>query len=314
MSTALIAAAGRAPDLSAIIVNYNSGALLPACVAALRGAAGPLRLEIIVVDNGSTDGSLDALHGAAAADRVIHAGANLGFSRANNLGCAAARADYYLLLNTDCFVAPGLPGALLRRLHRDPWTAVVGPRLYNRDGTLQPSCHNFPNPLVLALEQSLLWRPLRRVPPGAHRLLIAGTHRRARPVDWLSGACLLVRARAFSGVGGFDEAFFFYWEEADLCRRLRGQGWNIWFEPAARALHLGGGSSQNPALLGQFFTSLDRFYRKHYSAPQRLLARLVIDAMALFKAGRAALGTRPRAAGRQDAWAALRQWLAIVRL
>jgi GT2 family glycosyltransferase len=294
--------------VSAIIVNYNSGALLPACVTALRGA-GEESLEILIVDNGSTDGSLDAMLGAGV--RVIRAGRNLGFSRANNLGARAARGRYLLLLNTDCFVQPGLLPALLAALRADPGAAVAGPRLLNADGTLQPSCHNFPTPGVLFLEQSLLWRPIRRAPALRERLQIASAHARPRRVDWLAGACLLVRADSFAAVGGFDEGYFFYWEEADLCLRLQARGGAAVFAPAATAIHLGGGSSRDPTLLRQFFRSLYRFYARHYDRPRLILARAIVLSMALLKAGRAA----PAALrGAPDARATLRSWLAVARL
>src|SRR5215212_2218101 len=306
--------AAKSRDVSVIIVNYNSAPLLVACLRALEGATRTLRVETIVVDNGSTDSSLELLRTVWQPTRLIAAGRNLGFSRAVNLGARAARGRYLLLLNTDCFVRPGLLDHLLRRLAAQSRVAVVGPRLRNADGSLQPSCHNFPTPWVLFLEQSLLWRLLRRVPVLRERLYLARDHRHPAGTDWLTGACLLIRADAFAAVGGLDERFFFYWEETDLCLQLRRRGWQTFFEPAAEAVHLGGGSGTNPALLRQFFQSLFAFYAKNYPGYWQALARAIVWLMASVKAGRAAGAAFWPGPGRarQAALADMRQWLGVV--
>jgi GT2 family glycosyltransferase len=291
-------------DISAIIANYNGAALLPRCISALREGAGSRTLEIVLVDNASTDGSADlpCLRGDDV--RVIRLDENAGFGRANNIGAEAASGAHLLLLNTDCFVRPGLLDALAARLEGDGGCAVAGPRLLNRAGTLQPSCHNFPAPMVLFLEQSLLWKALRRVPVLRHRLHIASPHNRPEEVDWLLGACLLVRAEAYYEVGGFDPAFYFYWEEADLCMRLQKAGWAVAFEPLAEAVHLGGGSTSNPAMLLHFFTSLFLFYSRHYSPGSLRRAKRIVRLMAWFKAARSramvALGVVKGAARRRE--------------
>ena len=273
-------------DISAIIVNYNGAALLPRCISALREDAGSRRVEIVVVDNASTDGSADlpCLNGSNV--RVIRLEENVGFGRANNIGAEVASGTHLLLLNIDCFVRPGLIDVLAARLDGDGGCAVAGPRLLNPDGTLQPSCHNFPTPAVLFLEQSLLWKALRRMPLLRHRLHIASPHNRPEEADWLLGACMLVRAEAYYEVGGFDPAYFFYWEEADLCMRLQKAGWAVAFEPRAQAVHLGGGSTSNPAMLLYFFKSLFLFYSRHYSPSSLRRAKRIVRLMAWFKAAR----------------------------
>jgi N-acetylglucosaminyl-diphospho-decaprenol L-rhamnosyltransferase len=307
---------GTVVDLSVVVINHNSGPMLRECLRSLRINGGPLALETIVVDNGSRDSSLSTLPAELWPSQLVRLEENIGFGRANNIGLTRARGRHYLLLNTDCFVTPDLCTTLVRCLDARPAAAVAGPRLCNWDGTLQPSCHNFPTPLILFAEQSLLWKALRHLPILRERLLIAGDHARPRQVDWLSGACLLVRATAFAQVGGFDETFFFYWEETDLCLRLRQQGWEARFEPTIRAVHIGGGSSVSPILRRQFFQSLARFYAKHYSPHQRHLAWTILFVMVLFKAVRAAIvalrpdrSAREREAAKQEA----ASWLAAVR-
>jgi len=301
-------------ELSVVIVNYNGAALLPRCLSALGAAVDGLRVQTIVVDNGSTDGGVERLDAGTTPAEVVRLGRNHGFACAANVGLRHARGRYHLLLNTDCFVAPGLPQALIELLDADPGIAVAGPKLLNPDGTLQPSCHNDPHPLVLFLEQSLLWRPLRHVPIARDLLQVAGPHARRREVDWLSGACLLLRPAALDAVGAFDDGFYFYWEEADLCRRLRRGGWRVAFEPDARATHIGGGSGGGPVLERQFFASLYRYYDKHYARYHLSLARAIVRLMALYKAARAGaayLRDMADPAGRRAAATDLRGWLAV---
>lgn len=304
-------------DLSVVIVSYNSAHLLPRCLRSLHEAVGSLLVETIVVDNGSRDGSAELLRKELKPTKLIEAGENLGFSRANNLGARCARGRYYLLLNSDCFVRPGLPQRLIAALEADTSAGAVGPRLLNSDGTLQPSCHNFPNPLVFFLEQSLLWKLLRYVPFLKDKLSISSGYTSPAEVDWMAGACLLVRREAFAEVGGFDERFFFYWEETDLCMQLRKHGWKRLFEPSATAVHLGGGSSLSPELRVQFFRSLYRFYRKHCRVYNLMLVRGIVRLMALYKAARSWLATLypvyaadVRASCLQDAIG----WLKVARL
>ncbi|MGA7730443.1 MAG: glycosyltransferase family 2 protein [Chloroflexia bacterium] len=301
-------------EVSAIIVNYNGAELLPRCIEALRRAA-VAPLQIIVVDNGSTDQSsaLCARHNVS----LVRLRRNVGFARANNIGIRHAQGKHYLFLNTDCFLKEGAIEALAHRLASNPGVAVVGPRLLNADGTLQRTCHNFPSPLIFFLEQTMLWRLLRYFPGLRDRVQIASDHAHARPVDWLLGACLLVRGEAFAEARGFDEDFFFYWEEADLCKRLSNLGRQTVFEPAAEGVHLGGASSANPRLLAIFYGSLYRFYRKHFATRQLLVTRALARVIALLKAARlSVLWVTLRARGRKTGAVnqELAAWLEVARV
>jgi GT2 family glycosyltransferase len=302
-------------DLCVVIVNYNGWAVLPRCLEAIDCSADGLKIEAIVVDNASEDGSPCLPCCLKENVRVVRLSKNVGFAEANNIGVRAAQGKYHLLLNTDCFVEKGLFRALIKCLDEHPDTAVVGPRLLNEDGSLQPSCHNFPSPLVFLLEQSMLWRLFKYLPSRVRELLqIAGKHAKSAEVDWLSGACMLVRPSAFREVGGFDSCFFFYWEEADLCMRLKQQGWKIRFEPSARAIHLGGGSTKNPAMLLHFFRSLYRFYGKHYSRRQFVVMRAIARLMALLKAARLGISTLPGGPSREAKLEQALTWARAARL
>jgi GT2 family glycosyltransferase len=302
-------------DLSIVIVNHNGRAVLPRCLEAIEHSSDGLRIESIVVDNASEDGSPYLPCCLKENVRVVSLGKNVGFGQANNIGVEVARGKYHLLLNTDCFVQPGLFRALIKCLEKHPETAIVGPRLLNEDGTLQPSCHNFPSPLVFLLEQSMLWKLIRYLPSRAGDLLqIAGKHSKSSEVDWLSGACMLVRPSAFNEVGGFDSRFFFYWEEADLCMRLRQQGWKTWFEPSARAIHIGGGSTKDAAMLLNFFRSLYRFYGKHYSRWQFVVMRAIVRLMSILKAARLAISTLAGSRSREAKLEQALTWARAARL
>ncbi len=172
--------------------------------------------------------------------QLIETGANLGFGTANNRGIARSRGRFVMLLNPDAFIDEGCLGELVHFLETHPTAVAVGPRLRYGDGRLQRSCRGFPSVYRVATEYLGL-RTLRRRSPLLNGFYCGGfEHDRARPVDWVTGACLLVRGAPLRGAGGFDESFFLYSEEVDLLRRLADEGGETWFDPAAGAVHLWG--------------------------------------------------------------------------
>jgi GT2 family glycosyltransferase len=194
--------------------------------------------------------------------RLIELDENAGYARANNIGIAAATGRNVLLLNSDCFLGRGALAELLAGLERHPEAAGVGPRLLNPDGTLQRSAWPFPRPGRLLLEALLLHRPLARL--GLLEDLRTWKHDEERAVDFLIGACLLVRRDALAEIGGFDEGFWLYGEEADLCARLARRGRRIVLVPDARAVHVGGASSRGSTTrLRHFYRGQKNFLRKH---------------------------------------------------
>jgi N-acetylglucosaminyl-diphospho-decaprenol L-rhamnosyltransferase len=223
------------PDLSVIVVSYNTRALLARCLETLVAAAtdAGIDAEVIVVDNGSDDGSA-ALVAAAFPRAVLLANrANLGFAAANNLGLARARAPVALLLNSDAFVtAPALRRGL-ETLWAGPGIGLAGVRIVNPDGSLQAADGTFPS----------LWDDL-CVSLGADRLL--PRHRREAtrvgPAEWVHGACMFVRLAASREVGPLDARFFMYSEEVDWCRRFHAAGWGVWYLGDVPVVHLGGAS------------------------------------------------------------------------
>ncbi|MGH9265626.1 MAG: glycosyltransferase family 2 protein [Acidimicrobiales bacterium] len=267
-------------SVGAVVVSYNSAAYLPDCVRSLRSEG---LTDVVVVDNASSDGSVHAVLAADAGVRVVQTGANLGFGAAANRGVADCSGDYVLVLNPDTVVEPGTVKALSEALDRDPDMAVVGPRMENPDGTVYPSVRRFPD-LPVALGHAflgLVWpaNPYTR----NYRMLDWDHDRPASDVDWVGGACFLVRRTAFDVVAGFDEAYFMYVEDVDLCWRLGRAGWRIGYEPAGRVVHvLGGSSRQAPyRMIAEHHRSLLRFVSKTTEGPRRGLVPLVAAGLAV---------------------------------
>jgi GT2 family glycosyltransferase len=243
------------PLISVVIVSYNTRDMTAECLRTLdRGLQG-IPSEIIVVDNGSADGSVEAIRADFPAVRVIANPDNTGFGAANNLGMQAARGDFFLLLNSDAFPEPEAAATMLAYLRENPRAGVVGPRTLNKDGSLQISCYKFPSPAHAWQEN--LW---------LSRGYSDWAHDTEREVEFIIGACMLVRREVFAEVGGFDEKFFMYSEETDWQRRIWDAGWKIVFLPNARVTHLGGasGGTQSAKVRRYFFDSLDYYSRKHH--------------------------------------------------
>lgn len=248
-------------QVTAVIVNWNSVPDLYACLDALRASEHPVRL--VVVDNDSTDDSPQVL--AAMPDvELIRAGANLGFGAGVNLGVERVRPEgAILLVNPDAELEPGAVGALVATLEAQPRAAAVGPLVANPDGSVQPSKRRFPTWTQAAVHATVgvFW-------PGnpATRAYVCADAPADRPsqVGWLSASVVLLSADAFDSVGRFDPRFFFYVEDLDLCRRFADAGWELWFEPRARAVHAWGGSTSDPLRqLWHHHTNLFRYVRKH---------------------------------------------------
>jgi GT2 family glycosyltransferase len=240
--------------LSIIIVSFNARADLERCLGSLRTPPPAAPHEILVVDNGSTDGSADAARRWPDV-RVIEAGANLGFARANNLGIRASTGMNILLLNSDTVVPPGAIDGLLAELERDSDVAVVGPRLVDGAGHAELSFGRMIGPLN-ELRQKRLARS------GAVDAL---TRQRQAP-DWVSGACLLVRRADAEAVGGLDERYFMYTEDVDFCAAIRARGRRILFTPDVEIVHLRGRSAAGAlaATREHYRRSQIAFYEKHH--------------------------------------------------
>lgn len=233
------------PDAALVIVNYKTPDLVERCLESVRASSGGLRLETVIVDNASEDGSVERLGVALPTARVIAMAENRGFAAGVNVGFANTTADPVILLNPDTEVRPGALQALLARLRERPRTGVVAPMLEGGDGELQPSAYRrFPNLLTLSIEMcvpisyALAYAPALHpyaLPPKA--LGIGGR------VAHVCGAAMAIRRQAYLDAGPLDEGFFMYLEETEWQRRVADRGWAIELEPNARVCHLvrGGG-------------------------------------------------------------------------
>ncbi len=263
------------PDLSAIIVNHRSGRFLTDCLASLAPLVREGVAEVIVVDNGPADEALDEALEQVDDVTVHRAPDRPGFGEANNLGAASARAADLLFLNPDTVVPAGAVEELLAFVTDRPDCAAAGPRLVDGEGRLEIS--HAPDPGLLG-EGAI--RLLRRLPPLIPRAVLGSG--RPRAVDWLTAAALLVRGESFRRIGGFDEGYPLYFEDADLCRRLRDAGGTCWFVPGICITHLRGRATGDPARSDgalsreaelKYRTGQLRYYDHHRGAVQCALLR-----------------------------------------
>ena len=227
------------PRVSVIVVNWNTRDLLQDCLASAQQHLAGSAYELIVVDNGSSDGSAELVASRFPRARLLVNRENLGFGRASNQAMSAARGELLLLLNSDARLADGSIGRLFERMGEALDVGVIGPRLEDAHGVLQASAYRFGSVASMLLEELGLYKLLPR--GRTAELLLGGywDHGAERYVDWVVGACMLVRAEVFRATGGFDQTIFLYGEEEEWCARIANAGWRILFSPDARVTHLG---------------------------------------------------------------------------
>ena len=250
-------------NFSIIIVNHNTKELTKNCVnSVLKNRVGG-SVEILIVDNASRDGSARMLRKYFKNKiTLIENKENKGFGAANNQGAAAANGKYLFFLNSDTIIKNNMFTELERSFSRDKNIGVVAPKLLLEDGDEQPRAFgDFPNPTNVIFEKFK--------PPAGYR-------NNPFEVDWASGAALAVKKSIFERLGGFDEKFFMYFEDVDLCKRIKESGYKILVNPRASLTHLCGkslsGFSKRKAY---YYESQDYFYKKHYGAPQMYLMKII---------------------------------------
>jgi N-acetylglucosaminyl-diphospho-decaprenol L-rhamnosyltransferase len=261
------------PDVSVIIISYNTRALLQACLEAVAASTG-VALEVFVVDNASRDGSADLVAERFPAVTLMRNPENRGFAAANNLAIRRARGRDVLLLNPDTLVRPDTIAHLAACLAAQPDVGITGPRVLNDDGSLQSCGYWYPT----LLDEI---RVSRRVETVARRML--GEPRpfpdpdHATDVDWVDGCCLLIRRTVIDRIGLLDEQYFLYAEELDWCRSAKAAGWRIQTCPDAAMTHLRGRSSDQVrgVALALLIETRLRYYRKHEGLVMALLVSFV---------------------------------------
>ena len=288
-------------DLSIIIVNWNTREMLAECLSSLEranvGTCKRSNVETFVVDNASTDGSAGMVRQRFPWVRLIENAENVGFARANNQAISQSQCRYVLLLNSDAQLRVGLLESMIQHLEADPTTGITGVCQVFPDGRSQFCYGRFPT----------LWREARAL-LGLHRWDLSPLRRldTPRPVDWVSGACLMVRREVLEQIGLLDETFFMFGEEVDLCYRATEAGWKVCLVPSPPLLHVRAGSTgKTPERILRLYRGKLRYFQKH----QGVLRSWVL--LALFRLATAAKlvlygvlsVVRPAAAPQRRLWA-----------
>lgn len=280
-----------------VVVSFNSEAYLRECVLPFAQSSD---VDVVVVDNASTDSSVRTVEGLPV--RVIERRVNGGFAIGCNEGLRAGSAPYVLFLNPDARLDDRSLRALVRELDEHRGTAVAAPRIESPAGELAWSQRRFPAVRSTYARALFLHRMLPRARWTDEVIRDPDAYRIRRSPDWVSGACLLVRREVLEAIGGWDERFFLYGEDIDLCRRIRDAGFDVRFVPSASAVHVGGASAPRSATLPLLAASRIRYVRKHRSRGVAIVDRLGLALAALThvvvaRGGRATRAGHARALG-----------------
>lgn len=263
-------------ELALVLVNFDSGDHLRNCISRLRAATGEVAVEIVVVDNASIDGSSDGIAEIDPEVTVLRNSLNRGYGRACNQGFKSSSAPFVCFLNPDIVPEAGSLSGMLRAIEERSGVGVLGPRLVNPDGSIYPSCRVVPK-IGVALGHAMfgLFTDNNRF-TRAYKLIDVD-HDVEQEVDWVSGAAMMVRRKAFAQVGGFDEGFFMYVEDLDLCARIKAAGWKSVYYPGAQMLHHVAGSSRRYPykMIRHHHFSLIRYSSKRLKGPGKALVPLV---------------------------------------
>ena len=277
--------------MAVAIISWNTRELLRRCLTTIMYDAPD---EVVVVDNGSSDGSIAMVRDEFPGVRLRVLTENPGYGAASNVAFTLCSAEYVLLLNSDTELRPGALAALVAHLDRCPRAGIVGPRLLNPDGSLQKSTFPFPSPLVPFVKRRPMADLVGLVPVLRDAFVGAWAHDHTRRVPWVLGAALAIRREAYERVGGFDESYVMYYEEVDLCYRLRRAGWETHFTPATEITHVGGASTsqRRPEMLARLGVSAVEFHRRHHRGLMRAAAIGLVRATLRYRYCRDWLGHR----------------------
>ncbi len=265
-------------DVSTVIVNWNSRQYLAKCLDTMLSRKRTIRVEVIVVDNASSDGAVGWLKKEYPEVTVIESTENVGFARGNNMGIRKASGRYICLVNPDVEFRDECLQTLCEFMERNQDVGICGPKILNGDGSIQYSCREYPtlwNNLCFALG---LYRIFPHSAAFSNELMSYFGHDRLRKVEAISGCFMMSRREAMEEVGLLDESFFMYSEDLDWCKRFNDKGWKIVFNPAVSALHYGGGSSENePARFAvEKELAIIQYWNKHHGAIENALIRIIL--------------------------------------
>lgn len=251
-----------------IFVNYKSTRYLLRCLDSIKSAGGIEKINIFIQDNASKD-EIDQIRLPSGIQLSINSN-NFGFAKAINQALQKGDADYVVLLNPDILVVNGFFESALQFMDSNPQVGLLGPRIFDENGSIQNSARSFPTPLTTFFGRSSFLSRIFPNNPVTRRNLLNLQSDGTTPmeVDWVSGACMVVRRKAIEKVGHMDERFFMYWEDADWCRRMRDHGWRVVYYPRASVYHFAGKSADQNRLRSaiEFHKSAYRLFSKYASS------------------------------------------------
>lgn len=279
--------------LSIVIVSYNVGNYLKNCLESVNKTAKNLQPEIIVVDNNSTDNSLEILEKEFPGVSVIANSKNYGFAKGANIGMKQARGEFVLLLNPDTLVSECAITSMLEYMQSHPEAGILGPQLQDPDGSLQHSCRSFPTwSVYFSNRQSLLNRLFPSNKWSNKYLLKQIDHNQIQEVDWITGCCLLMRKKTLEEIDYLDEDFFMYIEDVDIARRAKAKNWKVVYFPQARLIHYKSKSvlQNRLGMLVEHHKSMYRYYLKHF--PKNFAVRNLVFLGIFLRLGLSVLGNK----------------------
>ena len=265
-------------DLTVIILNWNTRDDLRVSLGSIFEQEFRHSIEVIVADNASEDGSREMVRLEFPKARLVEHEGNIGFCAGNNRAIPQDPGRYVLFLNADTRVTPCALDTLIDFADSAPDAGIIGPKLLNQDGSLQYSCRRFPNMGAGFFRNTPLGRLFPKNRYTQDYLMSDWDHASMRDVDWVSGAALMIRRETLAKVGGFDEGFYMYCEDVDLCYRAQKAGWRVVYFPDSVIYHIIGRSSDQVPTRATFYfhTSMYRFYKKHYARSTSVFIRPLI--------------------------------------
>ena len=274
------------PDLSIVLVNWNTCEDLKHCLQSAFAEPG-INIQIIVVDNASSDGSASMTATEFPSVKLIRNIENVGFAKASNQGIEISSGRYVMLLNPDSEVQPGAFRSLIDFADANPDAGIIGIKVLNSDGSLQYSCRRFPTLRAAVFRNTIIGRFFPRDPYTRDYLMTDLSHDQVMDVDWVSGCALTVRRQVIDQIGVLDERFFMYCEDVDYGLRAHQQGWRVVYFPGAAVIHARArGSDQNRnAMIVEFHRSMYRFFKKHYWKSASLFVRAIVPLGLVIRAG-----------------------------
>ena len=266
-------------DVSVIIVNWNTCEITCDCLQSVYEQTADSSFEVILVDNASSDDSVECIKNEFPEVHLIENKENRGFAAANNQGMEIAEGRYALLLNSDTIVLDHAIEKTVAFADNHNQAGVIGCRVLNKDMSLQPTCFMYPSALNMFLSSTYLYKIFPKNKFFGRESMTWWDRKDVREVEVVTGCFMLVRKEAIDQVGMMDEGFFMYWEETDWCYRMKKAGWETLFTPDAEIIHLGGESSKQvkPKMVNHWRKSMQYFFKKHYNPVQRLTGSFFIN-------------------------------------